>query len=69
MVHPRAVLPSPPPPATLRAGTAPPKAIVDTAAPVPVGSPEATFVFVAITLPALISAGASFVNHAMGRHR
>lgn len=65
--HPRAVLPGPP--ATVHATTAPPKIIVDSAVQVPTGSPEATFVFVAITLPALIAAGAGFVSHAIGRHR
>lgn len=67
--HPRAALPTPPRPAQIHTTTAPPRIITDTAAPATSGSPEAAFILVAVTLPALIAAGASFINHAVGRHR
>lgn len=68
-VHPQAVLPAPLPTASVYAVTVPPKVVLDTAAAAPAGSPEATFVFVAVTLPAVISAAAGFINHSFGRHR
>ncbi|WP_161790100.1 hypothetical protein [Streptacidiphilus carbonis] len=67
--HPLAVLPTPTPHAQVHTTTAPPRIITDTAAPATNGSPEAAFILVAVTLPALIAAGASFINHAVGRHR
>jgi hypothetical protein len=68
--HPLAVLPTPPRPAQIHATTAAPQRIItDTAAPATSGSPEAAFILVAVTLPALVAAGASFINHAVGRHR
>jgi hypothetical protein len=33
------------------------------------GAPEAAFVYVAITIPALVAAGAGAFNHVLGRGR
>ncbi|MFD0331077.1 hypothetical protein ACFQZC_30170 [Streptacidiphilus monticola] len=46
-----------------------PHPVVDTAVPATTGAPEAAFVFVAITLPALVAAGAGLIGHALGRNR
>ena len=67
--HPLAVLPTPPRPAQIHTTTAPPRIITDAAAPATGGSPEAAFILVAVTLPALLAAGASFIHHTVGRHR
>ena len=69
--HPQATLPPKPTPSQIHATTAVPVAPAITAAavPAPPAAPEAAFVFVAVTLPALVAAGAGYVSHAFGRHR
>ncbi|MBF9070206.1 hypothetical protein [Streptacidiphilus fuscans] len=85
VVHPRPPLrvtphrtppPKPPPPlptpvlvAHVQAVTAVPHVLAQpmvTAAP---AAPEAAFVYVAITIPALVAAGAGALNHVLGRGR
>ena len=69
--HPQATLPPKPTPSQIHATTAVPVVPVITAAAVaaPPASPQAAFIFVAVTLPALVAAGAGYVSHAFGRHR
>ena len=69
--HPQATLPPKPTPSQLHATTVVPVAPAITAAAEPAtpAAPEAAFIFVAVTLPALVAAGAGYVSHAFGRHR
>ena len=69
--HPQATLPPKPTPSQIHATTAVPVTPLITAAAMPASpaSPQAAFVFVAVTLPALVAAGAGYVSHAFGRHR
>jgi hypothetical protein len=63
----------PPPTATpvvyVHAATAVPHVLPPPAVTAAPAAPEAAFVYVAITIPALVAAGAGALNHVLGRGR
>ncbi|WP_157537743.1 hypothetical protein [Kitasatospora azatica] len=69
VLPPTPALPAPPPPSQQHAVTVTPTHHPDDSFAMPVADPQNAFAFIAITVPAVLTAAVTFINQTAGRRR